>query len=42
MNSNIFTRIFGHSTVRLDLKDLLKLKEFKDLEHIELKGIEGY
>jgi hypothetical protein len=25
MNSNTFTRIFGHSTVRLELKDLLEL-----------------
>jgi hypothetical protein len=30
-NSNIFTRIFEHSTVRPDLEDL-ELKEFKNLE----------
>jgi hypothetical protein len=31
VNSNIFTQIFEHSTIHLDLKDLLELKEFKDL-----------
>jgi hypothetical protein len=31
VNSNIFTRIFRHLTVHLGLKDLLELKEFKDL-----------
>jgi hypothetical protein len=39
VNSNIFTRIFGHSTVHLDLKDLLELKEFKDLGCIKLKEL---
>jgi hypothetical protein len=31
-NSNIFTQIFRHSAVRLDLKDLLELGKFRDLE----------
>jgi hypothetical protein len=39
VNSNIFMRIFWHSTVHLDLKDLLELKEFKYLERIELKEL---
>jgi hypothetical protein len=34
-NSNIFTRIFRHPTVHLDLKELLELKEFKDLDLLE-------
>jgi hypothetical protein len=39
VNSNIFTRIFIHLAVHFDLKDIIELKEFKDLELSELSNL---
>jgi hypothetical protein len=39
VNSNNFTRIFGHSTGHLDLKDLHELKEFEGLELMKFKEL---
>jgi hypothetical protein len=37
---NIFARIFRHSIVYLDLKDLLELEELKDLGFKDFKDLE--
>jgi hypothetical protein len=39
VNSDIFMQIFEHSTVQLDLKNLLKLKQFKDFERRKLLNL---